>query len=294
MSTIPKEILSKVRQIEIQTRRLVNDLLAGEYHSTFKGMGMEFSEVREYVPGDDIRTIDWNVTARMNKPFVKQFVEERELTVILLVDISASGQYSSQQQTKNEIAAELSALLALSAIRNNDKVGLILFTDRIEKFISPKKGKSHVLRVIREVLSFNPEGRETKLEVGLDFLNKAVRRKAVVFLISDFISEGYEKLMRVVARRHDLISINISDQRESELPDLGLLNLCDAETGEELLVDTADSRVRKALNILHSREFRSRDDFFKNCGIDRIQIRTDESYSRPLINFFRSRDSWKQ
>ena len=263
MTAIPKEILKKVRQIEIQTRRLVNDLLAGEYHSTFKGMGMEFSEVREYVPGDDIRTIDWNVTARMNKPFVKQFVEERELTVILLVDISASGQYSSQRQTKNEIAAELSALLALSAIRNNDKVGLILFTDRVEKFIAPKKGKTHVLRVIREVLSFNPEGKETKLEVGLDYLNKAVRRKAVVFLISDFINEGYEKLMRVVARRHDLICINLMDRRESELPNLGLLNLRDAETGEELLVDTADSKVRQALGILAARESSAREDFSK-------------------------------
>ena len=290
MAAIPKEILKKVRQIEIQTRRLVNDLLAGEYHSTFKGMGMEFSEVREYVPGDDIRSIDWNVTARMNKPFVKQFVEERELTVILLVDISASGQYSSQRQTKNEIAAELSALLALSAIHNNDKVGLILFTDRIEKFIAPKKGKTHVLRVIREVLSFDPEGRETKLDVGLDYLNKAVRRKAVVFLISDFINEGYEKLMRVVARRHDLICINLMDQRESELPNLGLLNLLDAETGDELLVDTADSKVRQALSILAARESRAREDFFKNCGIDRVQIRTDQSYAQPIINFFRSRD----
>ena len=290
MTTIPKEILKKVRQIEIQTRRLVNDLLAGEYHSTFKGMGMEFSEVREYVPGDDIRTIDWNVTARMNKPFVKQFVEERELTVILLVDISASGQYSSQRQTKNEIAAELSALLALSAIHNNDKVGLILFTDRVEKFIAPKKGKTHVLRVIREVLSFDPEGRETKLEIGLDYLNKAVRRKAVVFLISDFINDGYEKLMRVVARRHDLICINLMDQRESKLPNLGLLNLRDAETGEEILVDTADSKVRQALGILASRESGAREDFFKNCGIDRVEIRTDQSYAQPLINFFRSRD----
>jgi uncharacterized protein (DUF58 family) len=290
MSVIPAEILKKVKKIQIQTSRIVNDLLAGEYHSTFKGQGMEFSEVREYVPGDDIRSIDWNVTARMNRPFVKQYVEERELTVILMVDISGSGQYSSAVQTKNEIAAELSSLLALSAIRNNDKVGLILFTDSVEKFIPPKKGKTHVLRVIREILSFQPERGATNMNTALDFLNKAIHKRAVVFLISDFIASGYEKLMRVVAKHHDLICISLADRRERQLPDLGLIHLQDAETGEVLLFDTSNSRTRAALEILYERSRRSRFDFLNSHGIDQVEIQTHESYVKPLIGFFRSRE----
>jgi len=290
MSVIPAEILKKVKKIQIQTSRIVNDLLAGEYHSTFKGQGMEFSEVREYVPGDDIRSIDWNVTARMNRPYVKQYVEERELTVILMVDISGSGQYSSSLQTKNEIAAELSSLLALSAIRNNDKVGLILFTDSVEKFIPPKKGKTHVLRVIREVLSFKPEQGATNMNAALDFLNKAIHKRAVVFLISDFIASGYEKLMRVVAKHHDLICISLADRREKELPDLGLIHLQDAETGEVVLFDTSNTKTRAALEILYERSRKSRAEFLSSHGIDQVEIKTHESYVRPLMGFFKSRE----
>ena len=294
MAEISREILQKVKRIQIRTSRLVNDILAGEYHSTFKGMGMEFSEVREYVPGDDVRTIDWNVTARMDRPYVKQFVEERELTVILMVDISASGEYSSSAQTKNEIAAELSAMLALSAIKNNDKVGLILFTDRIEKFIPPKKGKSHVLRVIREVLSFQPEHHETDMLAALDFLNKAIRKRAVVFLLSDFIDTGYEKLIRVVGKRHDLICMQLSDPRERSLPDLGLVHLKDSETGEVLLFDTSDKQSRQALQILYDRDQKSKEEFLKSHGIDQIQIDTHRSFVTPVVNFFRSREKWKR
>lgn len=292
MSIIPVETLKKVKKIQIQTSRLVNDILAGEYHSTFKGQGMEFSEVRDYVPGDDIRSIDWNVTARMNKPYVKQFVEERELTVILMVDISGSGYFSSCRQTKNEIAAELSSLLAFSAIQNNDKVGLILFTNHVEAFIPPKKGKTHVLRVIREVLSFRPEGKETDFASALDFLNKAIRKRSVVFLISDFLSSGYEKLMRISAKKHDLICISLHDQRERDIPNLGLVNLQDAETGETILFDTSDAKSRAALQVLYSRERRSTNEFLANHGIDQIEIQTDESYVKPLVGFFRSRERW--
>lgn len=289
MSTISKEILKKVRRIQIQTSRLVTDILAGEYHSTFKGMGMEFSEVREYVPGDDIRTIDWNVTARMNKPFVKQFVEERELTVILMVDVSASGSYSSARQTRTEIAAELSSVLALSAIQNNDKVGVLLFSDEVEKFIPPKKGKSHVLRVIREVLSFESRGAGTNINAALEYLNKTIRRKAVVFLISDFLDEGFERSLRIARRRHDLVCIDLKDPRDRELPDIGLVQLEDAETGEICLVDSSDADTRKALSLLADRQEREKDHFFKTYQVPRISVLTNESWVNPLMQFFRSR-----
>lgn len=289
MSTISKEILKKVRRIQIQTSRLVTDILAGEYHSTFKGMGMEFSEVREYVPGDDIRTIDWNVTARMNKPFVKQFVEERELTVILMVDVSASGSYSSARQTRTEIAAELSSVLALSAIQNNDKVGVLLFSDEVEKFIPPKKGKSHVLRVIREVLSFESRGAGTNINAALEYLNKTIRRKAVVFLISDFLDEGFERSLRIARRRHDLVCIDLKDPRDRELPDIGLVQLEDAETGEICLVDSSDADTRKALGLLADRQEREKDHFFKTYQVPRISVLTNESWVNPLMQFFRSR-----
>jgi len=289
MSTISKEILKKVRRIQIQTSWLVTDILAGEYHSTFKGMGMEFSEVREYVPGDDIRTIDWNVTARMNKPFVKQFVEERELTVILMVDVSASGSYSSARQTRTEIAAELSSVLALSAIQNNDKVGVLLFSDEVEKFIPPKKGKSHVLRVIREVLSFESRGAGTNINEALEYLNKTIRRKAVVFLISDFLDEGFERSLRIARRRHDLVCIDLKDPRDRELPDIGLVQLEDAETGEICLVDSSDADTRKALSLLADRQEREKDHFFKTYQVPRISVLTNESWVNPLMQFFRSR-----
>jgi uncharacterized protein (DUF58 family) len=294
MSAIPKEILKKVRAIQIQTSRLVSDTMAGEYHSTFKGRGMEFSEVREYVPGDDIRSIDWNVTARMNKPYVKQYVEERELTVMLVVDVSASLGFSSAQQMKSEIAAELSAVLALSAIRNNDKVGLILFSDRIEKYIAPKKGKSHVLRVIREVLTSRAEGRGTDINAACEFLRSAVRKKAVVFLLSDFMTDGYQKLLRIVARRHDLITINLKDRRERSLPSMGLVHFMDAESGEMVLLDTGDSKTRSALQILHDRRQSEEDRYRRANRIQNININTEDSYVKPLVGFFRNRDKWKR
>lgn len=292
--SLPKEIIRQVKRIQIQTSRLVSDVLAGEYQSTFKGRGMEFSEVREYVPGDDIRTLDWNVTARMNRPFVRQYVEERELTVILLVDVSASGHYSSQRQTKNEIAAELSAVLALSAIKNNDKVGLILFTDRIEKYIPPKKGRSHVLRVIREVLSFDAGQRRTDMSMALDFLNKAVHKRCVVFLLSDFLTSGYERLMRVVAKRHDLICMSLSDICERDLPDIGLVHLQDAESGEIMLFDTSDLAVRQKLGLLYDQKKNAEGLFFRRQNIDHVAMQTDRSYVRPLIGFFRNRDKRKR
>ena len=245
---IPREIFKKVRQIEIRTNREVTDVLGGQYHSVFKGRGMEFEEVREYLPGDEVRSIDWNVTARFGHPFIKKFKEERELTVMLVVDVSASGQFGSVRQTKNELAAELAAVLAFSAIRNNDKVGLIMFTDRIEKFVPPKKGRRHVLRVVREILAFQPQGRGTDLQLALDYLNSVQSRRAVTFVVSDFQvtdEESVRKKLRVASKRHDVIALSLRDPREEELPAVGLLELRDAETGERALVDTFDRKVRE-------------------------------------------------
>jgi len=288
---IPKEILQKVREIEIYTNRLVNDSLAGEYHSVFKGRGMEFSEVREYQQGDDIRTIDWNVTARMGHPYVKLHVEERELTVILLVDASASGSFGTVNTMKGELAVELCAVLAFSAIRNNDKIGLITFTDDVEKYIPPKKGKNHVLRVIRELLYFHPERTETNIQVALEYLNNVIRRKAVVFLVSDFIARNYEQALRVTSRKHDVIPITITDPREQELPVVGLLELEDAETGEHIMLDTFDQRVRTAYEALARQEQETRERFFRSMKLDVINVRTDEPYIQTLISFFRKRAS---
>ncbi|MFQ5628135.1 MAG: DUF58 domain-containing protein, partial [bacterium] len=234
---IPKEILKKVKSIEIQTRGMVNDVFSGEYHSVFKGRGMEFAEVREYQFGDDIRTIDWNVSARMGCPYIKVFDEERELTVMLLVDASRSADFGTQKQMKGEIAAEICALLAFSAIKNNDKVGLIIFTDKIEIFVPPRKGKKHVLRVIRELLYHKPVGAQTDLSLALEYLSRLITRRAVVFLISDFQDENYEQSLRIASRKHDLIAITITDPREVVLPDVGFIELEDAETGETILID---------------------------------------------------------
>jgi uncharacterized protein (DUF58 family) len=288
---IPKEILKKVREIEIYTNRLVNDVLAGEYHSVFKGRGMEFSEVREYQQGDDIRTIDWNVTARMGHPYVKKHVEERELTVILLIDASASGNFGTINQMKGELAVELCAVLAFSAIRNNDKIGLITFTDNVEKYIPPKKGRNHVLRVIRELLFFEPEGRETNIQAALEYLNRVLKRKAVVFLVSDFIAGDYEQLLRVTSRKHDVIPITITDPRETELPKVGLLELEDAETGEMLMIDTFDANVRQAYRALALQTQAMRERLFRSMKMDCIDVRTDEPYVSALVNFFRKRAS---
>lgn len=287
---IPKEILKKVRQIQIRSSRLVNDVLAGEYVSVFKGVGMEFEEVREYQAGDDIRTIDWNVTARMGHPYIKRFTEERELTIMFLVDLSYSGEFGSMKQFKNEIATEICALLALSAVRNNDKVGLILFTDKIEKFVPPKKGKTHVLRVIREVLYYKPENKGTDISIALEYLLKVTRRKAVCFLISDFITEGFEHALRIANKRHDIIAASITDPRELEIPNVGFVELEDAETGEITLVDTSDRKMMERFNRFNTKNMEERAKLFRSMGVDLIDVRTDRSYVEPIMKFFRARE----
>ncbi|RJP60852.1 MAG: DUF58 domain-containing protein [Candidatus Auribacter fodinae] len=287
---IPAEILKQVRRIHIQTSRMVNDILAGEYVSTFKGSGIEFDEVREYQIGDDIRSIDWNVTARTGLPHIKRFVEERELTVILMVDASSSGYFGSTSKLKNEIATELCAVLAFSAIKNNDKVGLIIFTDRIEKFLPPKKGKKHVLRVIRELLCFEPKRNKTDIELGLAYLNRVITRKAVVFMVSDFLSGGFEKSLRIANKKHDVIGINIIDPRELELPALGFIELMDAETGESIIVDTYDADVRAGFSLLSNDQLAKRRDLFKSMNVDLIEIQTDKPYIDPMMKFFRMRE----
>lgn len=286
---IPKEILKRVKQIEIVTRSLVNDVFSGEYHSVFKGRGMEFAEVREYQIGDDIRTIDWNVTARMGHPFVKIFEEERELTLMLMVDVSSSGEFGSFERLKGELAVEICALLAFSAIKNNDKVGLIIFSDRIEKFIPPKKGKKHVLRLIRELLYYQPEGKKTDINIPLEFLNRVQKRKSVVFLISDFMAPDYEKMLRVTSNKHDLVALTIRDPREMELPDIGFIELEDAETGEEILIDTSDLDLLAEFEQRNQEEMDGLTKFFKKNDIDFVDIRADKAYAPALIHFFRKR-----
>ena len=287
---IPKEILRKVRQIEIRTNREVTDVLGGQYHSVFKGRGMEFEEVREYMPGDEVRSIDWNVTARFGHPFIKKFKEERELTVMLVVDVSASGQFGSGSQSKNELAAELGAVLAFSAIRNNDKVGVILFTDRIEKYVAPKKGRRHVLRVVREILAFQPTGTGTNLTKALDYLNRVQPKRAVTFVLSDFQDTGFEKKLRLAGRRHDVVALSLRDPRESELPAVGLVELRDAETGAQAVVDTFDPRVRASFAARARARFAWLQGTFRSVGVDQIEIRTDIDYMRPLVKFFRMRE----
>ncbi|MFH1415494.1 MAG: DUF58 domain-containing protein [Elusimicrobiota bacterium] len=286
---ITKELLKKVRRIQIYTSRLVNDSLAGEYHSSFKGRGIEFDEVREYQPGDEIRTIDWNVTARMGRPFIKKFVEERELTVMLLVDASSSGQFGSKGQLKSEFAAELCAVLAFSAIKNNDKVGLIIFTDEVEKYIPPKKGKKHVLHVISEVLSYEPRNKGTDINTALEFLSSVNKRRTVAFLVSDFIAKDYERALAIANKRHDVIALSVKDPRERDLPDIGIIELEDAETGEILLVDTSDPNIRKGLNVLTGKDISERDRNFRKLDVDVINVDTDRSYMDPLMRFFRAR-----
>jgi len=287
---IPKELAQQIRAIQIQSRKAVNDLLAGQYESVFKGRGMEFEEVREYQPGDDIRTIDWNVTARMGAPFVKRFVEERELTVIFLVDLSASGAFGSVRKLKNEAAAELTALLAFAAIKNNDKVGLIVFTDAIEMFIPPKKGVTHVLRVIRELLAFEPRQAQTDIAAALDYLGRVTKKRAVVFLISDFLGAGYERPLRVLARRHDVVAVSVTDPRELAMPDVGLLELEDAETGERITIDTSSAAFRSRYAALGSERTTRLEDVFASMGVDHIGIVTDHDYVRDLVRFFRLRE----
>ena len=288
---IPKELLKKVRQIQIRTLRTVNDLLAGQYHSAFRGRGMEFEEVCPYQFGDDVRLIDWNVSARFGEPYIKKFREERELTVMLVVDASPSGLFGSGEQFKLDYAAELCAVLAFSAIRSNDKVGLILFTDRVEKYVPAKKGTRHVLRIIRELLYHQPEGRGTNITEALNFLNRVTVRKAVCFLVSDFIAGGYEPALRIARRRHDLIPILISDRREWELPDVGFLDLEDPETGELALIDTSSKAVRRRFAMQSATQAAAREQMFRKMDTETIEVRTDRSYVEPLVRFFRRRET---
>lgn len=287
---IPAEVMQQIRRIEIRTNRMVNEILAGQYESVFKGQGMEFKEVREYVPGDDIRSIDWNVTARTGHPHVKIMAEEREMTVMLVVDASGSGQFGSVTRFKNELAAELCAVMAFSAIKNNDKVGLIIFTDGVELYVPPSKGSKHVLRVIREVLYFKPKGKGTNITGALHYLNGVTRRKAVVFLVSDFMADDYEAALRVANKRHDVIAVAVADPREEQLPDVGLIAVEDAETGKKLLVNTSDARVRDAYEKEATKRAETRDEIFRKNKVDVLHVRTDKPYVDALHRFFRMRE----
>ena len=287
---IPGDLAKKIRYIQIYTSKAVNDNLAGEYESLFKGRGMEFQEVREYQVGDDIRTIDWNVTARAGDPYVKLFKEERELTVMFLVDLSASGSFGSTTQIKNEAAAEICALLAFSAIKNNDKVGLIVFTDQVEMFIPPEKGTTHVLRLIRELLNFKPEKGKTDLVAGMDYLGRVLHKKSVVFLVSDFQSEGFENQLRILGKRHDLIAVSITDPREVSMPNVGLVQLEDAETGETIIIDTGSASFRSRYEQLGDSRLAGLKKLFRSMDIDHIDIRTGQDYVLDLVKFFRNRE----
>ncbi len=288
---IPSELAKKVRYIQIYTNKAVNDVLAGEYHSVFKGRGMEFEQVREYMPGDEVRSIDWNVTARMGKPFVKTFREERELSIFFVVDLSASGDFGTVNRLKNEVATELCALLAFSAVKNNDKVGLIVFTDQIELFIPPKKGVAHVLRLIRELLAFAPRQADTNISEALDYLGRVTTKRSVVFLVSDFQGEDYERPMRVLSKRHDLIAVTVADPREVALPNVGLIELEDAETGELVLVDTGSAGVRKRYEQQGAERNAALRELFASMDVEQIEVQTGRDYLRDLVKFFRARES---
>ena len=283
----PAEVLKKVRRIQIVTSAMVNDLFAGQYHSAFKGLGIEFEEVREYLPGDDVRTIDWNVTARTGRPFVKRFREERELTVVLLVDVSASQDFGTREQLKSELVAELGATLAFSAIQNNDKVGMILFTDRIERFVPADKGTRHVLRVVRELLYHQPEGRRTDVGLALEYLDRVLTRRAVVFVISDFQTPDFSRAMKRVRRRHDVIPVLIRDERESRLPSVRYVELYDPETGEQLLVDTTSRALRDRFGHLAADRRERLLAEFRKLGIDVVDVETGVSFVDPLRRFYR-------
>lgn len=288
-NSLPRDLLKKVRRIEIRTKRMVNEVFSGEYHSIFKGLGMEFSEVREYQPGDDIRNIDWNVTARFGHPYLKIYKEERELVVMLVVDLSGSQRFGTGERFKTEAAAEITAVLSLAAIKNNDKVGLLVYTDRIEKFIPPKKGRNHVLRLIREILFFKPEGRGTNTALALEHLLGVIKKKCVVFLISDFIDSNYEKPLAIAARKHDLIALKLSDQLEMSFPKAGLIRLYDLESGAERLVDSSSAKFRKLFRIRIGLSGQRFDKTMSRMGIDTVYIPAGGDYSRPLIRFFESR-----
>ncbi len=284
-----KELLKKVRKIEIKTRRLSDHIFGGEYHSTFKGRGMTFSEVRQYQFGDDVRAIDWNVTARYNEPFVKVFEEERELTMMLMVDISGSGLFATTNQFKKEIIIEISATLAFSALQNNDKVGLILFSDEIELFIPPKKGKSHVLRIIRELLEFTPQSKKTDVGLALKYLSNVMKKRAIVFVLSDFIAEDYEQTLKITGKKHDLTGIRVFDEKEEQIPNLGMVQMQDAETGTLQLVNTQSRKVRKAYEAYHNERVTYFKETFTKSGCGILSCRVDESYVKKLLTYFKRR-----
>jgi uncharacterized protein (DUF58 family) len=282
-------LLKKVRKIEIKTKGLSNHIFAGEYHTAFKGKGMAFSEVREYQPGDDIRSIDWNVTARYNSPFVKVFEEEREMTVMLLIDVSASGNFGTQEQFKRELATELAAILAFSAINNNDKVGVIFFTDKVEQFIPPKKGKSHILRIIREVLAFEPTGKGTDIAGALEYFSAVIKKRSICFILSDFMSNEFDRPLKIASKKHDLVALRIHDTREDTLPNVGLVPMQDAETEKMLFVDTSSKKVRDNFAKNRAQATAKLRKLFPASGVDLIDITTGTDYVKPLINFFKTR-----
>jgi len=285
---LPRELLKKIRKIEIRTSRLVNSQLAGQYLSVFKGRGVEFADVRQYQPGDDVRAIDWNVSARMNEPYIKQFVEERDRTVMLVIDMSASGLFGSRSQSKREVAAEVAALVAFSAIKNNDRVGLIVFTDRVERFVPPKKGAKHVLRVVTEILTFEPRSARTDLRVGLEYLRKVARRRSVAFLVSDFLAGGWERPMRVASRRHDVVPVVITDPMEETLPAVGIATFEDIETGTLVEFDCSGPEAR--IFAAHvRRSVQAREEAMRRLKLDLVNVRTDRPYVDALVNFFRAR-----
>jgi uncharacterized protein (DUF58 family) len=283
------ELLKKVHRIEIKTRGISNQIFSGEYHSAFKGRGMAFSEVREYVPGDEIRTIDWNVTARLGHPYVKVFEEERELTVILVVDVSGSDSFGTQEQLKKQQITEICAVLAFSAIQNNDKIGVIFFSDQVEKFIPPKKGKSHILRIIRELIEFKPDHKKTNIGEALRYLINGVKKRSIAFLISDFMDEGYERALKIANRKHDLVALRIYDPREQELPAMGLVPFRDAETGDLQWVNTSNPLVRRNYKARALEQQSKMQDLFRRSGVDYTSIATNESYIKPLMTLFKRR-----
>jgi len=289
-AVLPEDVLRRIRAIHIRTNYLANEVMAGEYESAFRGRGMEFEEVREYSFGDDARMIDWNVTARMGHPYVKLYREEREMTMMLLVDLSTSQKFGSGQRLKSELAAELAAVLAYTAIKSNDKVGLIIFTDRVEKFIPPKKGRGHVWRVIREILSFSPVQKDTRIEVALDYLNRVVNKRSIAFLVSDFLTAGFEKSLKIANQKHDLVAIHLSDPREEAIPKIGLVELEDAETGERVVIDTSDFIFERDFESYARRVEKERVNFFRSLGVDLVRIRTDRPYTDTLIRFFWMRE----
>jgi len=290
---IPKELLKKIRHIEIRTTRLVNDLFGGEYLSVFKGQGIEFADVREYVPGDDIRTIDWNVTARSLHPFVKKFVEEREMTVFFIVDMSGSQYFGSDKKLKAEIAAEITALLSFAAVKNHDKVGLLIVTNEVEKLVPVKKGRMHVLRVIREILYYRPKNKGTRLRAGFEHLIRVLRRTAVVFVISDFMDDDYEKPLKILSRKHDVIAVHLQDRLEQQLPAAGLIFMEDRETGQRRLVDTSSGRFRTQFKHKMEERRAHLDETLKSMRIDKVNVKSDEDYVDPIVRLFKVREGRK-